>query len=151
MELGGTQRRPWQPGVHDDLLRGALGGEVRERQAAETDDRDAIGTHHRDVDQMRGAGFPRRSDEALGLLGVALGGAGKVDDRADARDRGIDAVARDQVTHHVLDAGLGVTGLPAHHANRAPGGAQARYDEATENAGAAGDEDRWWCHGELLT
>jgi hypothetical protein len=52
-----------------------------------------------------------------------------------------DPLALDQVTGHVFDAVGGLVAVPAEHPQLVAGLAQERGGEATERAGAAGEQD----------
>jgi hypothetical protein len=83
----------------------------------------------------------RDLDELLRLVLVPLGAPGEVQDDLGARERGVDAVARRQVAHDELDAGLGRPVRPRQHARGALAGPQPGDDAAAERPRAAGDEN----------
>ncbi len=120
VELGGAQRRPGQAGIGHDALGRELGREVAEHGAVDAaDDRDPVGADDRDVHQVPRPGPRRCPDQVPGLLLVALAAARAVHDDLDSLHRGLDPLARGQVTGHELDTLLGLAAVPAEHAYRA--------------------------------
>ncbi len=84
VKLGGTQRCPRQSGIGDDALRSPFGREVAEHGAVDpTNDRYPIGADNRDVHKVLCAGPCCRPYQRAGLVLVALGAAGAVDDGLD--------------------------------------------------------------------
>ena len=96
MELGGTHRRPRQAGVGHGLLRAQLGPEVAQRDLVRPDDAD--------VHQVPHPGSRRGLDQLPGRLVIALGATRQVHDDLGPVDCGLDPLALEQITGHILDA-----------------------------------------------
>jgi hypothetical protein len=94
VELGGAQRRPGNAGVGHGAFGGQLGAEVAEHRPVDAAGQwDPVGADDRDVDQVPHAGSRRRRGQVAGLVPVALGAAGAVDNDLGPGHGGGDALA----------------------------------------------------------
>src|SRR5580692_5879865 len=102
MELGGTQRRPLESGVSHDPLGGELAPKVAEHRTVDaTDHGDPVYADDRDVHQMLGSSPRGGPNQVPGRLVIAFDAASAVQDGPGPVYRGLDPIAREQVTGYV--------------------------------------------------
>ena len=135
VELRDPDDRVAEPGCGQCFLDPQLGLVIGHRDAVDPDDRH--------VDDVGRSGAARGGDEVGGgddvLAAGALGGA--MDDGVDAVQRGVDALAAEQVALRPMDAGVADVRLPAQRADFVAGLGGFTDHSVSERAGRAGDEN----------